>query len=50
MGDYQALTPVVSGVGPLTGSQGTVLTVTGIGFATGQTTVQSGPRAGMAAT
>ena len=43
---FQALTPVVAGVGPVHGGQGTVLTVTGIGFATGQTTVQLVPTSG----
>jgi IPT/TIG domain len=44
---FQPLTPVVSGVGPVTGGSGTQLTITGIGFVgSGQTTVQLVPTGG----
>ena len=43
---FQPLTPVVSGVSPTSGSAGTVLTITGIGFVSSQTTVQLVPTSG----
>jgi hypothetical protein len=43
---FTPLTPVVSGVSPATGTAGTVLTITGIGFVSGQTTVQLVPTTG----
>jgi hypothetical protein len=48
---FQPLTPVVSGVGPVSGGSGTQLTITGIGFVgSGQTTVQLVPTSGSGAT
>jgi len=47
---FQPLDPVVSGVTPTSGAAGTHITVTGIGFVSGQTTVQLVPTSGNGAT
>ena len=44
--NYSPLTPVVASVSPTSGGSGTVLTITGIGFVSGATTVSLVPQSG----
>jgi len=44
--NYTPLTPVVASVSPTSGGSGTVLTITGIGFVSGATTVSLVPQSG----
>ena len=44
--NYSPLTPVVASVSPTSGGPGTVLTITGIGFVSGATTVSLVPQSG----
>ncbi len=44
--NYAPLTPVVASVSPTSGGSGTVLTITGIGFVSGATTVSLVPQSG----